>query len=80
MALWAIRIAYVSLSAALAPCGGPVSNPFCHYATTSAFAAAQAFHESADGSIGVEAEAAKRVSEQARLMPALQATDYYRAI
>jgi hypothetical protein len=78
MALWAIRIAYVSLSAALAPC--PVSNPFYHCATTSAFAAAQAFHESADGSIGVEAEAAKRVSEQARLMPALQATDYYRAI
>jgi hypothetical protein len=74
--LWATRIAIREFKRGACPVWRPVGNSFCHYATTSAFAAAQAFHKSAERSIGVEAEAAKRVSGQARLMPTLQATDY----
>jgi hypothetical protein len=37
---------------------GRLGNPFCHYATTAAFAAAQAFDKAGDRRIGVEAKMA----------------------
>jgi hypothetical protein len=61
----------LSASLALVLYADRVGNALCHYATTPAFAAAQALHESADRRVRIEAETDQSGPGQARFMPTM---------